>query len=192
MAKKKKDKLQKIQDDAKKLEDSAEKLEKEAEKSGDPKLERKAEEVQEGIEDLRDQLEELEDDEKPPKPHKAKRIAIINNQTHQEIKMDTIHLGSERVYTAEGRDAQNNFAELLEGDVPVWTVSPTGVVTLFPTSDGMSCETVSVAAGDCTLTCTGKDVKGGSVTGSADINVPAAEPPLATRIELTAGPEIPV
>lgn len=129
---------------------------------------------------------------KPSKLKKAKRIAIFNNQTNQEIEMDIIHLGNERVYAAEGRDAQNNPADLFPGDVPTWNVSPSGVVTLFPTSDGMSCEIPSAAAGTCTVQCTGKDVKGGVVTGSIDITVPAAEPPLATRIELTAGPEIPV
>lgn len=173
---KKKDKpesdIDKLQKHVKKLEDGAEKLEDEIEK-------------------LADELEELED--KPGKPpKKAKRIAILNNQTGQEIKMDIITLGKERVYTAEGRDAQNNPAPLLAGDVPVWSASPTGIVTLFPTSDGMSCEVVAAAAGACTLTVTGKDVKAGSVSGSADISVPGAEPPLATRIELTAGPEIPV
>lgn len=157
-------------------------------------LEDKREKLEDKREELEDKREKLEDErEKPPKPpKKAKRIAILNNQTNQEIKMDTIHLGSERVYTAEGRDAQNNPAPLLAGDVPVWTVSPTGVVSLFPTSDGLSCEIPSVAAGTCTVTITGKDVKGGVVTGSVDITVPGAEPALATRIELTAGPEIPV
>jgi len=122
---------------------------------------------------------------------KAKRIAILNEH-HKEITMDTIHLGSERVYTAEGRDAQNVPRDLLAGDVPIWTVSPDGVVTLLPTSDGLSCEVIAVGAGNCTITCTGKNTKGDVILGTADINVPAAETPVATRIELTAGPEIPV
>ncbi len=158
--------------------------------------------VKDDVEELEDQVEELEDEidrgkpDKPPKPpkpeKKAKRIAILNNQTHQEIKKMEIPIGSESVVTAEGRDAQNNPAPLLAGDVPTYASDTAGVVTLFPTSDGLAVEIVGVAAGACTVTVTGKDAKGGVITGSIDITVPAAEPPLATRIELTPGPVIPV
>ncbi len=178
--------------DIQKLQDQVQKLQEEAKHGHIEKL-------KEGLEELEDALEELEDKEKPPKPpkpeKKAKRIAILNNQTHQEIIMDTIHLGTERVYTLEGRDAQNNPAPLLAGDIPAWTVAPTGIVTLAPTADGTACEVIASATGtggDCTVTATGKNAKGGAITGSVDINVPAAEAPLATRLELTAGPEIPV
>ena len=72
--------------------------------------------------------------------------------------------------------------------VPVWTVSPTGGVTMFPSADGMSCDLLGATVlSSQTVTVSATPVGGTTpLTATQPVQTVA---PVATGLSITVGPE---
>lgn len=103
--------------------------------------------------------------------------------------MQNISADKKRVITLRILDGKKRPGAKVEG-VPMYTVVPTGIVSLFPASDGMSCEVGWIAPGTATVTCEGDADLGAGVkkiTASSDFTTLEAP---AEELELTVGPEV--
>lgn len=111
------------------------------------------------------------------------------DEMKKEITMGlTIAADKKRTLSISPVDAKGRPAKV--DGIPVWEVNPTGGVTLFPTTDGMSCDIVWIDARQQVVTVKadadmGAGVK--TITGSLDVETLAAE---AVGFSINAGPEI--
>jgi len=122
--------------------------------------------------------------------NRAKRFKFYNEEG-EEITMDTISVDNKRTITVQPVDAKGRPAPI--DGVPVWTVSPEGGVSLFPSPDGLSCDVVWMGGpmtqtiavtGDADL---GAGVK--NIVDFVDIETLASE---ATGFNISVGAEEPV
>lgn len=118
----------------------------------------------------------------------ASRIKLLD-ENRKEIKMAVvINSDKTRTFSIQVVDAKGRPARL--DGIPVWAVSPTGGVALFPANDGMSCDVSHISALDGqVLTVTGDgDLGSGTrqIIATADIQTLAAE---AASFNLSAGVE---
>lgn len=121
-------------------------------------------------------------------PTVAVRLKMLD-ENKKEITMGlTIAADKKRTLSIAPVDAKGRPAKI--DGVPVWDVTPTGGVSLFPSTDGLSCDivwldarqqVVSVQA-DADL---GAGVK--TITGSLDVETLSAE---AVGFTINAGPEV--
>ena len=70
---------------------------------------------------------------------------------------------------------------------PAWAVSPSGIVSLTPTADGLSCEVIALAPG--TATVTPSALAGGNPISGLPIAVTVTAAPATTLAE-TIGPVV--
>lgn len=125
---------------------------------------------------------------KKVRPPKASITILLNGKA---IDMDKIGPDNKRIYSVAIKDNKGRPAKV-EG-VPVWTVSPTGGVLLFPAADGLTCEVAwDAPLATQTLKVEGDADLGAGVTLISDTIDIETTPNQAATMTLTAGPEIPL
>ena len=104
--------------------------------------------------------------------------------------METIAVGNKRTITAKAVDDAGNQRPT-DAAPYTWTANRTGLVSLTPSSDGRQCDVTGLAPGTTKVTAHADADPGPAVTdimGEIDLTITV----LATKLELTAGPEVPV
>jgi hypothetical protein len=141
----------------------------------------------------------------PKKPKKAVySLQIFTNEVKgKKVKekevtnmSTTISAAAKRTFTAVLKD---NGVAVSPVGVPVWTVSPEGGVSLFPSADGLSVDVLNLAAGSQTLTVTADPGSGvAPLSASVDIQTLAAPPPPpppppthSFTLDIAVGDEVP-
>lgn len=119
---------------------------------------------------------------------KAARLKILDENQEEILAMVTISADKKRIFSVQPIDSKGRPAAI--DGVPVWTVSPEGGVTLFPSSDGLSCEVVWLAPKQGQVLTVKADADLGTgvkeITGTADIETLTAE---AVAFNLSVGEE---
>lgn len=127
--------------------------------------------------------------ERRRKPEKV-RLVILNEQG-EVTTMESISVDKKRTLTVAGlrTTPAGDKPARLDG-VPVWTADKTGIVGLFPTPDGMSCDVTNIGPGTCIVTVTADaDLSAGTrdVVATVDIECKEGE---ADKLAITVGPEV--
>ena len=86
-------------------------------------------------------------------------------------------------------------AGALPDGIPLWTIAPNGLASLFPATDGKSCFVLGMVAGTATVsvavdtdrTAAGKTI----LTRTFPVNVLAPPLPIVTDLAFTFGAEVP-
>lgn len=116
------------------------------------------------------------------KPATQFRIYVNNKDIPMAEKITTIQKITARLVPINDAGAQAPYA----GGKPTWTMAPTGIVQLFPLSDGLSCVITGVAVGSVVITAK-DDVTGISGTGTVDVGPDLTiKPATAFRMEFDA------
>lgn len=121
------------------------------------------------------------------KKPRAKYLKILN-ELGDEVMTFTISPDKKRTFRLAIKAANGKPAPI--DGVPTWEISPTGPVSLFPASDGMTCEIAWLKDGLTTLTVTadadlGTGVK--TISNTAEIEALTLE---ASSIEISADDEV--
>ena len=124
------------------------------------------------------------------KPKRAVRIAIFNDEG-KETMSDEVQFGNQRKLTGVPVDKDGKPAPLLTGSVLEWSIDPPNG-SLFPSSDGSTCDVAWAAEGTSTITSKGKSAKGADISGTKDLVFLPQPIPEAVGVDITAGPETPV
>ena len=119
----------------------------------------------------------------------ASRMAILD-ESRKETHMETLTQDHKRTLTTKAVDDAGQ-ERLTDASPYTWEATPSDVVTLTPTADGRACDVLGVKAGTAIVKVTADADPEAPVVpifGSVDIQVMAV---LATKIEITVGPEGP-
>jgi len=139
---------------------------------------------------------QVEPNHKPPHKRRATHIIFINEKG-QTTTMETITIGNPpRNITAKPVDDTGTPQPVDTTNPIAWSVTPSGLVTIAPASDGLSCQITGIAEGQVAINTTVDADPGQGVTminGSLQANVVAPQPPpvMATFISMAMDPEAP-
>jgi hypothetical protein len=118
----------------------------------------------------------------------AARLQVLDESRKEIMSMVTINADKKRTFTVAPVDAKGRPARI--DGIPEWTVTPEGGVTLFPTTDGLSCDVVWQAPLASQVVTVKADADLGSgvrhITGTADVETLSAE---AASFQMTASEE---
>ncbi len=115
------------------------------------------------------------------KRKKRVRLVILDEQGKEVKEMD-IQVDKKRVLSVAAFK-EPGHVPLPITDVPVWTVSPLGIIGTTPSPDGLTCDAAGLAEGTATVT-----VEDMGATTSVLLTVVAAV--TTVRLEITVGPEV--
>jgi len=104
----------------------------------------------------------------------------------------TLHEGNTIRLTAQGQDDNGINRDLDMSKQLDWAASSEGIVAVSPVAGTLFADLSYVGAGTVTITATGVNLAGTTVTGTIGGTTVAKPVPPATHIVVTAGPEVPI
>jgi len=123
------------------------------------------------------------------KSRKAIRFKFFDEKGTELTMQITLAADKKRTLSIQPVDAKGRPANI--DGVPVWDVTPTGGLTLFPSNDGLSCDIVWVQGEQDQVVSVSADADLGTgvktITGTLDVKTLSAE---AVGFAINPGPEV--